>query len=63
MATNREEDILEAMQRLKAESQRLIKEHRELLEVFDMLREELEQIRTRRRTNGDSLPPRKRKPN
>jgi hypothetical protein len=57
VATNREEEILEAMQRLKAESQRLIRQHRDLLETFDLLKEELDQIRRERRQYSDSVPP------
>jgi hypothetical protein len=57
VATNREEDILEAMQRLKIESQRLIRQHRDLLETFDLLKQELDQIRRERRQNSNSVLP------
>jgi hypothetical protein len=53
--SEREDQILEAMQRLKAESRRLIRQHDQLLKRFDELKRELEQIkieRQKRRGHG-----------
>jgi len=45
MSSDREKDIVDAMERLAQESQRLVKRHREVLEEFERLREELQRIR------------------
>jgi len=47
-ATEREKQLLEAMLLLKEESQRLVRRHREVMEEFDLVKEELFQIRRER---------------
>jgi hypothetical protein len=46
---DREQEIIEALKKLVVESQRLIQRHQELLDDYDRLAKELDEIRRKRR--------------
>jgi len=50
MPTDREQEIVEAMKRLTAESHRLITQHQEVMREYERLKDELETIRGRRKS-------------